>query len=441
MKKAIETSGHFLANQLHILFIILTSVLTQPLMAQDSTYINYLQQNLEKINIGGINRFAIFDDNFYNNQLFLVSESHGYAKPHQLDAELFMQINKKNGVRYYLAEVDFSQAYYLNQYLTTGEETLLEAIYQNWFDEKAQWGCKAGFEKWKTLYQYNQALPKGKKIIVLGLDNAQNLDMNVQLLTQILTEAKYKKGSNAFADSLSLFVSINLKKDSSTYFKRFCSRLAADINSHEAAYKKLLKSKYFDFKFIINNIASKQPREEKIFANFNTFYNEYKLTNEKLYGFWGRFHSMQDSINGDMSFAAMLKNSQLSLKDKIISIPVFCIASTSMIPTAFLPPMAQQKGTIFSKVDMVNDDSFVYTVAGIKIFSKLVGKNESILFKLDAAGSPYRKGLNLVESNSQFDKTFNWTGNKQSATTHYFQYAIVVSNSDWAAPYGDNKVK
>jgi len=202
-----------------------------------------------------------------------------------------------------------------------------------------------------------------------------------------------------------------------------------------------MKNKYFDFKFILQNIASKQPREAKIFANFNTFYNEYKLTNEKLYGFWGRFHAMQDSINGDLSFAGMLKKSQLPVKDKMISIPVFCIASASMIPTSYLPPMAQQKGTIYSRVDMVNDDSFIYAVTGIKTLSKMTGKNEMVIFKLDATGSPFQKGLNLVESASQFDKTFNWTGNKKSATTDYFQYAIVVNNSDWAGPYGDNVAK
>ncbi len=441
MKKAIASRGHFVANQLHILIIILSGFLSHTLVAQDSSYSKYLQQSHEKITVGGNNRFTIFDDSFYNNQLFLVSESHGYAKPHELDAELFKQINKKNGVRYYLAEVDFSQAHYLNEYLNTGDETSLKAIYQNWFDERMQWGCKAGFEKWKNLYQYNLTLPKGKKIIVLGLDNAQNLNRNVQLLNEILTELKYTKGGYATLDSISIFAALDLKKDSVLYFKKFCSRLVTDINNHEAAYKKTIKTRYFDFKFILQNIASKQPRESQIFANFNTFYNEYKLANEKLYGFWGRFHAMQDSINGDISFAGMLKKSKLPLKDKMVSIPVFCVASASMLPTSFLPPMAQQKGTIYSRVDMVNDDSFVYTVAGIKIFSKLVGKNESILFKLDAAGSPYRKGLNLVESNSQFDKTFNWTGNKQSATTHYFQYAIVVNNSDWAGPYGNNLAK
>jgi hypothetical protein len=448
MKKVIATSSNFLANYLHLIVIIISSFCCQPVAAQpvpiisgDSTYTNYLQQNYEKIIIGGNNSFAIFDEAFYSNQLFLLTESHGYAKPHELDAELFKQINKKTGVRYYLAEIDFSQAYYLNKYLNTGNEDFLKAIYQHWFNERAQWGCKAGFEKWKTLYRYNTTLSKGKKIIVLGLDEAQDLNMSEKLLTQIIIDVKYKNGSNPMIDSLTGFAKMDIVKDSTKSFKKFIKRLAVDILKNEAAYKKTFKTNYFDFNFIVKNIADKKNREEKILYNFNVFYKQYNLSNQKMYGFWGRFHGMQDSINGVLSFSALLKKSSLPLHDKIISIPVFCVESASMLPTQFLPPMAQQKGTIFSKAGMVNDDSFVYTVEGIKTFKKFAGKNENVIFKLNAAASPYNKGLNLVESASQFDKTFNWQGNKTSATTDYFQYAIVVSNSDWAAPYGDNVAK
>ncbi len=443
MKKLITQTTNFVANQLHTIIAIIAFMaicfLTQTAKAQDSTFSTYLAKNNEKITIGGDNQFAIFDEAFYNNQVFFVSESHGYAKPHQLDAELFMQINKKNGVRYYIAEVDFSQAFYLNKYLNTGNEEFLKAIYQHWYNEKAQWGNKTGFEKWKTLYKYNQTLAKNKKIIVIGLDEAQDLNMNEKLLAEIATEVKYKSSSSIMIDSLLAFSNTDLSKDTLKLYKKFVRRLVVDVTAKETVYKNIFKNRFFDFQFITNNIASKKGREDKIFYNFNIFYNEYKLTNEKMYGFWGRFHAMQDSINGGMSFSAMLKKSDLPLAKKIISIPVYCLESASMLPTQFLPPMAQQKGTIYSKSDMVNDDSFVYKVEGIKAVSKFVGKNENVIFKLVGSESPYNKGLQLVESSSQFDKTFNWLGNKLAATTDYFQYVIVVRNSDWAVPYGDNK--
>ena len=440
MKKITSNTLNFLANQLHMLVIILATIFSQNATAQDSTYADYLSTNNEKIIIDGKNDFALFDEAFYQNQVFFVSESHGYYKPHQLDAELFKQINKRNGVRYYIAEVDFSQAHYINKYLNTGNEDYIKPIYQRWYNEQAQWGCKAGFEKWKSLYKYNLTLAKGKKIIVLGLDEAQDLNMNVKLLSEIAAEVKYKTG-NKMVDSLLSFSNINLVNDSTRSLIKFTRRLVTDITTNENLYKKVFKNKYFDFQFIVKNIASKKGRENKIFENFNTFYNEYKLTDKKMYGFWGRFHAMQDSINGGLSFSAMLKKSSLPLANKIISIPIFCVESSSMLPTQFLPEMARDKGTIFSSAAMVNDDSFIYSVDGIKACRKFVGKNENVIFKLNGISSPYNRGLYLVESNSKFDKSFNWQGNKSAATTNYFQYAIVVSNSEWAMPYGDNKAK
>lgn len=442
MKKVIASTSNFLANQLHLFLIITASIVCQPATGQDSSYANYLQKNSETINIGGNNDLRLFDDAFYKNQVFLLSESHGYYKPHEVDFELFKQLNKKTGLRYYLAEIDFSQAYYLNKYLATGNETFLKAIYQYWYNQQAQWGCKAGFEKWQKMYAYNKTLPNSKKIIVLGLDETQDLNMNVQLITEILKKAGYKKGKDVQLDSLAMFATINLSADSArrTYI-RYTRRLDTAMTMHAATFKKLLKENYFSFQYLIHNTASKKGRELKIFENFNTYYNEYKLAGEKMYGFWGRFHAMQDSVNGAIPFAGMLKNSQLPLQNSIVSIPVFCIESASMIPTSYLPPMAQQKGTVYSNAPMVNDESFVYQVKGIGGFKNMVPQNSIGIFKLNGKDSPYFNGLNLLESTSNMDKTFEWKGNSNSATTDYFQYAIIVRNSGWAAPYGDNKTQ
>ena len=442
MKKVIATISIFLPNQLHFLLIITASMVYQPATGQDSSYVNYLQKNMETINIGGTNDFTLFDEAFYKNQVFLVSESHGYYKPHEVDFELFKQLNKKTGLRYYLAEIDFSQAYYLNKYLATGDETFLKAIYQYWYNQQAQWGCKAGFEKWQKMLAYNKTLPAGKKITILGLDEAQDLNMNVQLMNEILKKSGYKKGKDILLDSLATFATINLSADSARRpFVRYTRRLDTALTLHAGTFKKLLKENYFSFQYIIHNTASKKGRELKIFENFTTYYNKYKLAGEKLYGFWGRFHAMQDSVNSAMPFAGMLKKSSLPLKNSIVSIPVFCIESASMIPTTYLPPMAQQKGTVYSNSPMVNDESFVYQVKGIAAFKNLVPQNSIGIFKLDGKDSPYFNELNLLESTSGMDKTFEWKGNKASATTDYFQYAIIVRNSGWAVPYGDNRAK
>ena len=92
-------------------------------------------------------------------------------------------------------------------------------------------------------------------------------------------------------DSLLSFANKDVEKDTTRSFKKFVRRLSADVSLNEAAYKKILKNKYFDFYFIIDNIASEKGREAKIFENFNSLYTEYKLSNEKMYGFHGHFSS------------------------------------------------------------------------------------------------------------------------------------------------------
>ena len=442
MKKLIENSLHFLSNQLHILIMLVGSILNMPATAQDSSTTSYLRQNMEKIAIGGSNSFSLFDEAFYQNQVFLLSESHGYDRPHELDFEIFKQLNKKTGVRYYLAEMDASQAHYLNQYLVTGNEAFLKSIYEYWYNQQAQWGCKAGFEKWKKMYAYNKTLPAGEKMIVLGLDEAQDLNMNVKLINELMATASYKNGKDLLLDSIALYANMNLeKKADKKRFTLYSRLLDSAISKNSISYKKILGKNFVAAQFIIHNIASKTGREKKIFENFSHYYSQLKLSNQKMYGFWGRYHAMQDSINHSMPFAGMLKKSNLPLKDKIMSIPVFCTESASMIPTTYLPPMAQQKGTVYSKASMVNDESFIYQVTGITSLTALTEKNSVYLFKLDGSNTPYNKGLSLLESVSTMDKSFEWTGNKNAATTDYFKYAIVVKNADWAVPYGDNKAK
>jgi hypothetical protein len=433
MKQLLNTVTQFLRNQLHLLMFMLVNLLVVNATAQDVTKETYLKANSEIINIEGTSPFSLFDKAFYDNQIFITSESHGYAKPHEVDFELFKQINKKTGARYYIAEIDNVQADKINQYLLTGNEDLLTEIYTYWYNDKAQWGCKAGFKKWQKMYAFNKTLAANKKIIVLGLDNLQDKEMTVVYLQKILIDSKYKKGTNVYMDSIQSMSYSNLNKDTTRKFVQFFRRAVSTLNLSDA--KKILNKNYYAFNYTINNIASKKDRETKILDNFLSQIEAYKITKEKFYGFWGRFHAMQDSINGDLSFSARIKSKGF----KVASIPVFCIESASMLPTDYLPAMVAQKGTIFSKVDMVNDDSFIYKVAGIGSFKNVTIANTITLFKLNTANSPYITGLDLVNSKSDFDATFNWNGAKNSNTTNYMQYAVLVRGSAWADPYGDNK--
>ncbi len=436
MKQIVTNITHVIMSYLHFLIFIIAQFIALHIRAQQSSIKDYLIANSQRIVIDSNNSFTIFDKAFYENQIFLSSESHGYAKPHAIDFELFKHINQKIGVKYYIAEIDMAQAKTINNYLKTGDETYLNNIYNYWYNDGAQWGCKAGFNKWKKMYGYNKTLPQNKKITVLGLDNTQDLEMTLNYIVEIIKTNPYKKGQLAYIDSAMQFIGKAIHRDTTKAFIKFMRRWNIDIDNNNVAYKKLITKNYFEFRFMISNTASKKDRETKITENFITLTKEYKLGKEKFYGFWGRFHAMQDSINGDLSFSARLKSNF-----KIVSIPIFCIESASMLPTKYLPAIVAQKGTIYSKVDMVNDDSFIYKVNGIADFKNATAPNGITIFKLNSANSPFAKGLTLVNSKSDFDKTFNWNGGLQSNTLNYMHYAIMARGSTWAEPFGDNLAK
>jgi hypothetical protein len=86
----------------------------------------YLKKNMEQIALDSSPTFQIFDQEFYQNQVILLGETHGYQVPQELDFVILKHLNARAGVRNYLAEVDYCQAWFLNKYLRTGNENFLK---------------------------------------------------------------------------------------------------------------------------------------------------------------------------------------------------------------------------------------------------------------------------------------------------------------------------
>jgi hypothetical protein len=104
------------------------------------THQAYLRKHLIPVQPGAANPSLQFERAFYRNQLFLLGEAHGFAAPQELDFQLLKHLNEKAGVTHYLAEVDYSQAHFLNEYLRTGDERLLRYVFDTWVRANAQWG-------------------------------------------------------------------------------------------------------------------------------------------------------------------------------------------------------------------------------------------------------------------------------------------------------------
>jgi len=89
-----------------VCFLLLLSFAFSVQAQSDS--LSYSSLPKEEIVPGRSDNFRLFDDAFYQHQLFLLGESHGVQKPQEVDFELLKHLNQKPGIRYYIDEVDDS---------------------------------------------------------------------------------------------------------------------------------------------------------------------------------------------------------------------------------------------------------------------------------------------------------------------------------------------
>ncbi|AMR26226.1 hypothetical protein A0257_03370 [Hymenobacter psoromatis] len=128
----------------------------------------------ETLDLVGCPQFRLFDKDFYRNKVFLLGESHGVQRLQDVDFALLRHLNQRADVRHYLAEVDCAKAYYLNDYLHTGNETTLARVFASWVREQAQWGNAGFMAKIRRIRGLNQTLPPARRIQFVGIDGVQD---------------------------------------------------------------------------------------------------------------------------------------------------------------------------------------------------------------------------------------------------------------------------
>jgi len=145
------------------------------LESSDENFVHYL--NDQKITwdenlLMTDEKLPFFCPDLYESEVVLLGESHGYAEVQQLDKSLFIHLNRTKGTRFYIAEMDSTNAKMLNTYLGNNykDENLLKKIISKVKVRIPQQGGKELFEKWSDIYDYNKNLPDSAKIEVIGID-------------------------------------------------------------------------------------------------------------------------------------------------------------------------------------------------------------------------------------------------------------------------------
>lgn len=331
----------------------------------------------------------LFESDLENNEIFIAGESHGSVKSIDMNLYLLKYFVEKGNVKYILYEDGYASAQYLNIYLDTGDESILEDLFY-----KIRGTMSYTMENYnflKGVYEYNVTLEEEKKLRFIGIDKENPL-VAIKYIRSLLPTAEPTD------DITEEFISVIKELSKSTYIDK--SKEAIQLLSDgEKEIEKYLGKHYFDLTFTLKNLAVSEgqlDREELLINNFIELY-EY-LPKGKFFGQFGGAHT--NLSPNTKSLASYLQNNYEKTKDKVISINYEYNNSHSYIPQGL---------NVDSKLTERIDSYF------------FPDDKSTVLLKLNYEDSIYnKKDIYLNDNNPQIK---------------YFQYIILISDSQAANKY------
>lgn len=370
----------------------------------------FLNNNISSLNIADDDDFSSFKllDKDMTKDVFLVGESHGTVANEELGLKFLKYFQKQAGVKYYLIELPYSTGYFLNQYLITGDESILNGFSGGYWSKQTS-------DKWRKIYEFNKTLPEDKKIKVVGIDIEQGPISGLACISTLIPKNDPPSKIASFISNVRSCYKL-YKTDSE--IKQFATDLKKDIENNEDIYKQYLKDNYFEFQFVINNIlnyyelnneesyknGNSQIRDDKMFENFSKVYK--RLPPGKFFGQFGLLHILQNKTGDNkLPLAAQMNGNTSPVKNKVLSI--VCL---------------------YKGCHTMGDGG--YSIFNLSTYDpkldKYVKKGNTLL-KLKGERSPYQKKLiwNLTRVPG-FDDPHD------GVTTDYYQYLLIIENSQAA---------
>lgn len=239
----------------------------------------------------------IMEPSKYN--AFFLGESHTIDFEPEFKYNFIKHLNSKYGIRDVFMEIGNSAAYFYNQFLQTGDTTILKENYLPYL-----WGHYKGF--WQNLYDYNKLLPDSLKLSIHGIDFER------KEIFKLLEKAK-QKNSLIPAHLQQTFLDIqNLNANNNLFFgdKKFqmeLSKLKSTFLKYQDDFKILYKE---NFNVVYSAITNKtpltstvNPRNKIWFENIKQIINENNI--KKFIGFFGVAHTR---YNNKTSLTVVLSN-------------------------------------------------------------------------------------------------------------------------------------
>ncbi|GAA0117268.1 erythromycin esterase family protein [Clostridium senegalense] len=383
----------------------------------------YLKKNYSSVDLEDENEFkdlAIMNSDIEGKEIFFTAELHGTKANEQLNMKFLKYFKEKTDFKYYLCEHSYSDAYFINKYLETGDIKILEDIYKPLKGTFA-WN-KDSYNHFKKLYEYNNTLPKESRIQVVGVDIEHQPINAYKFLVDVLPDKEAPKEIKSVIDTIK-----NKFNDSGEFDKTFaqCSNeLQKNIEKNENTYKEYLGENFTGFNLVNLNVLNSveaykhedyvdwnNTRDNMIYKNFQILQNE--LPKGKYYGQWGLDHTFQSKEKDIMWFAAYLNSDDSIFKDKILTVIYN-----------------------YDNCDMMGiTDTMEYTTNELNIMYPQIKETNDLL---DSNLNIYK----LTSENSPFSETpmyYTFNGEEIEANMlDFFQYIVCIRDSKATEPLNDD---
>uniref|UniRef100_UPI00404745F7 hypothetical protein n=2 Tax=Flavobacterium sp. TaxID=239 RepID=UPI00404745F7 len=400
--------------------------LTQLIFAQNR--IDYLTQNRVDLRVDKPN---ITETDF---NIIGFGALHGSSKTYDAEFSLVSSLLEKNALDYYIIETNYSQAFYFQEYLNTGDEKLLKELTLSFQTMVSQEGTIETFNHWKNIRELNLKFPNKFKII--GCDVVNEYRFPIKHILHLTKEIdswdereKLKK------------LNLQVELDFSIWNKEVNQIVKSFVQDYLAN-----KEKYIDlindievFDFVIENInrnfEKNREREKIIFENYMFLHKNLNLSDKKQFAKYGYDHIIKEREADYPSFFTRLHENNVYERKKVITVMGYLTKSKVLWDKKYDKNGDYKNYT--TKAGYGISDYWKEYFKGIKYLKK-TKLSDLTMFKLNGENSPYSNEADLIEI-KMFLKDYNTTKLKGKNTLQFIDYAILISDSKEQVPIEEMK--
>ena len=376
------------------------------------------------------NRFDLTKDNFKfpQNDFKIIGFGayHGSSKTYDAELLIFKNLIYQNLLDFYAPEINYSQAYYFNEYLKNGDEKLLKDLVLSFQKIVVQEGTIETFNHWKNIKKINDSLNSKDKIKIIGFDMIFDYKYPIKLLLELTDKIQ----NCSSRDSLQKLIGnddLNFGTFNPT-IQNSIKNFVDDFNKKKSDFIQSINDTVI-FNHLIKNLEyTFQPqlnREKIIYSNFVDLNSIFNLKSKKLFFKYGFSHILKAKENNSTSFFSLLIENQNYSKNDIITIMGYLTKSSVLWDKKYDKDGNYSKFT--TKKGFGIGDYWREYFKGIENLKETT-ISDLTLFRLNMENSPFKEGTDLIEI-KMFLKESNSKTLKEKRTTDFIDYAILISNS------------